>query len=52
MDKKQITTIGMVIGAGAGALLFALTEFPGWIGFGAGLGILFGYGYAERRGAE
>ena len=49
MDEKQITTLSMVIGAGLGTVLFVSTDYPGWIGLGAGLGILFGYGYARRR---
>ena len=51
MDEKRITTIGMVIGSGLGSVLYVLTDFPGWIGFGAGFGILFGFGFARRRGA-
>ncbi|MDP6667662.1 MAG: hypothetical protein QF357_09735 [Dehalococcoidia bacterium] len=49
MDAKQRITIAMVIGAVIGAVLFALTDFPGWIGLGAGLGIIFGAGIARRR---
>jgi hypothetical protein len=52
MDSKRITTLGMVIGASIGAVMFGLTDYSGWIGLGAGLGILFGYGYAQRRDAE
>jgi hypothetical protein len=49
LDAKQRITIAMVIGAVIGAVLFALTDFPGWIGLGAGLGIIFGAGIARRR---
>ncbi len=52
LDEKRLITLVMVIGAGIGAVLFALTDYPGWIGLGAGLGILFGAGYARRRRAD
>lgn len=49
MDEKRTITLVMAIGAGIGAVLYALTDFPGWIGLGAGLGILFGAGFARGR---
>lgn len=52
MDIKRTTTLGMVIGASIGTILFTLFEFSGGIGLGAGLGILFGYGYAKRSERE
>ena len=53
MDEKQTITISMVLGAGIGSVLLVLTDFPGWIGIGAGLGIVFGAGYARRgRGRD
>jgi hypothetical protein len=41
--------VGLIFGAGIGTVLFALTGNPVWIGLGAGLGILFGGGFARRR---
>jgi hypothetical protein len=49
VDEKRVITLSMVIGAGIGTVLFALAEHPGWIGLGAGLGIVFGAGIARRR---
>ena len=40
--------VGLVFGVALGTVLFALTENAVWIGLGAGLGILFGAGFAKR----
>lgn len=41
--------VGLIFGAAIGVVLFALTENAVWIGLGAGLGILFGAGFARRN---
>lgn len=44
-SRKPIPAgVGLVFGAATGAVLFALTDNPVWIGLGVGLGILFGGG--------
>ena len=40
--------VGLIFGAAIGTVLFALTENAVWLGLGAGLGILFGAGFARR----
>lgn len=40
--------VGLVFGTSLGVVLFAVTHNPVWIALGAGLGILFGAGWARR----
>lgn len=48
-SRKPIPAgVGLIFGAGIGVVLFAVTDNPVWIGLGAGLGILFGAGWARR----
>jgi hypothetical protein len=39
---------GLIFGVSLGVVLFVVTDNPVWIGLGAGLGILFGAGWARR----
>jgi len=45
--------IGFVVGTTIGAVLFAITQNPVWVGLGSGLGLMGGviYGYLTGRGA-
>jgi hypothetical protein len=47
--KPMPAGVGLIFGAAIGVVLFALTENAVWIGLGAGLGILFGAGFARRN---
>jgi hypothetical protein len=48
-SRKPIPAgVGLIFGVAIGVVLFALTENAVWIGLGAGLGILFGAGFARR----
>ena len=48
--RKPIPSrVGLIFGLSLGVVLFALTDNPVWMGLGAGLGILFGTGFARRR---
>ena len=48
-ERKPIPAgVGLIFGVAIGVVLFALTENAVWIGLGAGLGILFGAGFARR----
>ena len=49
-SRKPIPAgVGLIFGAAIGVVLFTLTENAVWIGLGAGLGILFGAGFAKRN---
>lgn len=41
--------MGLIFGVAIGVVLFTLTDDAVWIGLGAGLGFLFGAGFARRR---
>ena len=48
-NRKPIPAgVGLISGVALGTVFFALTENAVWIGLGAGLGILFGAGFAKR----
>lgn len=43
LDRTAIAVgLGLVFGAGAGAVVFALTGDPIWIGLGSGAGLIVG----------
>ena len=41
-DNPPFVAFGIIIGAGLGAVVFAVTQNPFWIAIGPGLGIVFG----------
>jgi acid phosphatase family membrane protein YuiD len=41
--------VGIALGAGLGSVLFAITDFPGWIGIGAGIGVAIGAAVQQQR---
>ena len=52
-DRESRTAIpagvGLIFGAAAGTVLFALIDNPVWIGLGTGLGIIIGSAFGRQR---
>jgi hypothetical protein len=48
-SRTSLVGVGIAIGAGFGAVYFAISGNPIWIAIGAGLGVVFGAVLSNRR---